>query len=117
MNLHYIVAVFLITLGLYCLLSKRNLIKLIIGLSVMTDGIHLFLVSLGYRATAGVTAPIVTGDLSQFANLAVDPLPQALILTSIVINICTTALALSLAIYSYKHYRTLNPFKMRRLKG
>lgn len=117
MSLHYVVGILLITVGIYCLLFKRNLIKLIIGLSVMTDGIHLFLVSLGYRATAGVTAPIVTGDLSQFVNLSVDPVPQALILTSIVINICTTALALSLAIYAYRHYGTLDPFKMRRLKG
>jgi multicomponent Na+:H+ antiporter subunit C len=106
----------LITLGIYCLLLKRNLIKMIIGLSVLTDGIHLFLISLGYRAVEGVTAPIVTGDLSQFAAHAVDPIPQAMVLTSIVINICILALALSLSIYAYRHYGTLNPSEIRRLK-
>lgn len=119
MSFNYTVAALLIALGIYCLLSKRNLIKLIIGLSVITDGIHLFLISLGYQ-TGGI-APIVPGgmtsDLSGFAARAVDPIPQALVLTSIVINICILALALSLAIYAYRHYGTLNPFKMRRLKG
>lgn len=118
MNFSYVIAMLLITLGLYCLLFKRNLIKLVIGLSVMTDGIHLFLISMGYR-TGGI-APIVTGELSSnlsdFASRAVDPLPQALVLTSIVINICIMALALSLSIYAYRHYGTLDPYKLRRLR-
>ena len=87
--------------------------------AVLPDGIHLFLISLGYRA--GGTAAIVSGemfsDIPRFAAQAVDPIPQALVLTSIVINICILALALSLSIYAYRHYKTLNPFKMRRLRG
>jgi len=118
MSLNYTIAMLLIALGFYCLLFKRNLIKLIIGLSVMTDGIHLFLISMGYR-TGGI-APIVTSELSSnlsnFASRAVDPLPQALVLTSIVINICIMALALSLSIYAYRHYGTLDPYKLRRLR-
>ncbi len=119
MNLNYTIAMMLIALGIYCLLFKRNLIKLIIGLSVITDGAHLFFISMGFRA--GGIAPIFIANLASnstdFASLAVDPLPQALVLTSIVINICITALALSLAIYAYRHYKTLNPFNMRRLRG
>lgn len=119
MSFNYTIAVLLIALGIYCLLLKRNLIKLIIGLSVMTDGIHLFLISLGYK-TGGI-APIVPegmlSDLPSFAASSVDPIPQALVLTSIVINVCILALALSLTIYTYRHYRTLNPFKIRRLRG
>ena len=118
MYLNYIVAMLLFSVGLYCLLVKRNIIKMIIGLEVMTNGVHLFLISLGYRAVDGVTAPIVTGELTtDFATHAVDPVPQALVLTSIVIDICIIALALSLAIYAYQHYGTLNPFKIRRLKN
>jgi len=115
MSLNYIIAMLLITLGLYCLLLKRNLIKMIIGLSVLSDGIHLFLISLGYR-TGGIAA-IVTGEtMPGFAASAVDPIPQALVLTSIVINICILALALSFSIYAYRHYGTLNPSEIRRLK-
>lgn len=118
MDLNYIIAMLLVTLGLYCLLLKRNLIKLIIGLVVLTDGIHLFLISLGYRM--GGIAAIVTGnmtsDLTSFAARAVDPVPQALVLTSIVINICILALALSFSIYAYRHYGTLELSKIRRFK-
>lgn len=118
MNFNYTIAMLLVALGLYCLLFKRNLVKLIIGLSVMTDGIHLFLISLGYRA--GGIAAIISGemplDIPTFATQAVDPLPQALVLTSIVINICILALALSLSIYAYRHYGTLDPSKIRRLR-
>ena len=115
-NFNYVVAMLLITLGLYCLLLKRNLIKLIIGLSVLTDGVHLFLISMGYRA--GGIAPIVTDDmtLGSFSTQAVDPIPQALVLTSIVINVCILALALSLSIYIYRHYGTLKLSEVRRLK-
>lgn len=118
MSLNYVVAMLLIALGLYCLLLKRNLIKIIIGLGVMTDGIHLFLISLGYRE--GGIAAIVTGEMLEntagFASAAVDPIPQALVLTSIVINICIVALALSLAIWIYRHYGTLDPSEIRRLR-
>ena len=118
LDFNYVIAMLLVALGLYCLLLKRNLIKLIIGLVVLTDGIHLFLISLGYRL--GGTAAIVSGemfsDLPGFAAHAVDPVPQALVLTSIVINICILALALSLTIYAYRHYGTLDPSKLRRLK-
>jgi len=115
-NFNYVIAMLLITLGLYCLLLKRNLIKLIIGLSVLTDGVHLFLISMGYRA--GGIAPIVTGETTSesFVALAVDPIPQALVLTSIVINVCILALALSLSIYVYRHYGTLKLSELRRLK-
>jgi len=118
MELNYAVAMMLVALGLYCVIAKRNLIKMIMGLSVLTDGIHLFLISLGYRA--GGTAPIVAGemisDLQGFASRAVDPIPQALVLTSIVINVCILALALSLAVHIYRNYGTLKPSEIRRLR-
>lgn len=120
MTLHYVAAILLFSLGLYCLLYKRNLIKMIIGLEVMTNGIHLFLISLGYRAGGGPA--ILSGELlanqniAKFAAQAVDPVPQVLVLTSIVIDICIIALALSLAIHIYRNYDTLDPRKIRGLK-
>ena len=115
-GINYIIAMLLVSLGLYCLLFKRNLIKLVIGLAVMTDGIHLFLISLGYRLE-GIAAHVPEGMiLTEFAARAVDPIPQALVLTSIVINICILALALSIAIYTYRYYGTLDPFRIRRLR-
>jgi multicomponent Na+:H+ antiporter subunit C len=118
MSLNYIVAMLLITLGFYCLLFKRNLMKLVIGLAVMTDGIHLFLISMGYRAggISPIFNPEVSPSLSNFVSRAVDPLPQALVLTSIVINICITAMALSFCIYAYRRHGTLNSSEIRELK-
>lgn len=116
MSLNYSIAMLLIVLGLYCLLFKRNLIKLIIGLAVMTDGIHLFLISLGYR-WGGVAAIVREGVPPEIlAARGVDPVPQALVLTSIVINICILALALSLATWVYRHYNTLDTRRLRRLR-
>jgi len=117
MNVDYIVAMLMISFGLYCLLIKRNLIKMVIGLEILTFGIHLFLISMGYRE--GGIAPIVTSvnPASVVATMGVDALPQALVLTSIVIDVCVTAMLLSLAIYAYKYHKTLDMSEIRRLKG
>ena len=118
MSLNYSIAMLLVALGLYCLVVKRNHINIIIGLSIMTDGIHLLLISIGYRAEG--IPPIVTSNftdnLQSFSQQAVDPIPQALVLTSIVIGVCILALALSLAIYAYRHFGTLDVRKLRRLR-
>lgn len=119
-SLHYPVAMLLVALGIYALLFRRNLIKMVIGLEIITDGIHLFLISMGFRTGGGV--PILSGkflnplNIGEFASQAVDPLPQVLVLTSIVIDISLVALALSLTISLYRKYGTLNPFKIRRLR-
>ncbi len=120
-SLHYPIAILLFVIGIYCLLSKRNLIKMVIGLEILTDGVHLLLISIGYRNPgSGVNpiAPIFTGDITfqEFLSRAVDPVPQVLVLTSIVIDICIVGLALSLSIYIYKKYDTLNPAKIRELR-
>jgi multicomponent Na+:H+ antiporter subunit C len=77
----------------------------------MGSAVNLFLISLGYRD--GSIAPIFTNapDLQM-----VMPAPQALTLTSIVINIAVVALMLSFAIIIYQHNGTLDSRK-RRLKG
>lgn len=119
MSLNYPIAIILFSLGIYCLLFRRNIIKMVIGLEILTDGVHLLLISLGYKWGGG--PPIIYGEflnnVGAFAAQAVDPIPQVLVLTSIVIDISITALALSLAIYAYEKYGTLNPAKIRRLRG
>jgi multisubunit Na+/H+ antiporter MnhC subunit len=106
----------LVVTGLYAVLLKDNIIKKVIGLGIFTNGIHLFLVSLGYR-TGGVI-PIMT-DLNflNFAATAVDPLPSALILTSIVINLSVTAVGLAISILVYRNFGTLNVKNIKELRG
>jgi multisubunit Na+/H+ antiporter MnhC subunit len=112
-NLPFVVAALLVVLGIYTFLFKRNLIKLVIGISLVETGVNLFLVTLGYR-TAGI-APIYT--FAPEAERMVLPTPQALTLTSIVIGLATTALLLSFAVFIHRHYGTLDVRKVKELQG
>ena len=109
--IYYIAAVGLILIGLYILLTKHNLIKMIIGLNIMNTGINLLLVTIGYVKKG--TAPIFSRSGLNSESM-VDPTPQALVLTAIVIGVAVLALALSLAIRLYQHCGTLD---MRKIKG
>lgn len=109
----YIGAFGLIFIGLFIMLSKKNLIKVIIGLSILDTGIYLFLITIGYVHEG--TAPIFSKSGLKAENM-VDPVPQALVLTAIVIGVAILALALTLAIKLYKHYGTLNLRKIKEQK-
>ena len=109
-HIYYLGAFGLIFIGLYIILVKRNLIKVIIGLSIMETGINLFLIAVGYLSRG--TAPIFSKPGLKAAAM-VDPLPQALVLTAIVIGVAVLSLALSLAMRVYRHFGTLNLRKIK----
>ena len=115
MSVNYVASVFLIVLGLYTILTKKNLIKIVLGMGIVDYGINLLIVSVGFND--GGTAPIFT--ISELAKGAyfVDPVPQALTLTSIVIGACVDAMALSLVVMLYRQYKTANADEIRRLRG
>ncbi len=110
---YYFGAISLILIGLYAILVKKNVLKMLIGLSIMETGVNLLLVSVGY--ISGRSAPILSEGIGP--NQAVDPIPQALVLTAIVIGVATTAMALSVAMIIYEKYGTLNVEEIRRLRG
>lgn len=115
---NYIASVFLIVLGLYAVCTKKNLIKAVLGLGIVDYGVNMLIVSLGFND--GGTAPIYQmSDLLNgvAAHFFVDPVPQALTLTSIVIGACVDAMALSLVIMIYRKYKTINADEVRRLHG
>jgi multisubunit Na+/H+ antiporter MnhC subunit len=99
--------------GLYCVLVKRNLIKIIIGLGIMEYAINLLFTLIGYRLHG--RAPIE--DPVRAIPAMVDPLPQALVLTAIVIGLATTALIAAIAIRLYEKYGTFDITEIRKLKG
>lgn len=109
----YLLCLILFLIGLYCALRKRNIIKIIIGLGIMEYAVNLFFILLGYR-TEG-RSPILSKDQT-IANM-VDPLPQALILTAIVIGLAVTALLVAIAIRIYEKYGTFDITQIRKLKG
>ena len=110
-NIPFIAVIVLIAIGLYGVLFKRNLIKIVMGINIIGSGVNLFLIELGYRE--GGVAPIFTNAPKLEMVL---PTPQALTLTSIVINIAVVALMLSFVTLIYKHYGGIDSEK-RRLKG
>lgn len=103
----YIAVVGLILIGLYAVVFKRNLIKIVIGITLIESGVNLFLITLGYRANS--TAPIYTSSPGGIMSL---PVPQALTLTSIVIGVAVLALMLTLIVRIYQHYKTLDASKI-----
>ena len=109
--MYYVGAAALILVGLYIIIAKSNLIKVIIGIHLLDTGVNVLLVSVGF--IKGGKAPIFTGTASGPAQF-VDPIPQALVLTAIVIGVGVLALALSIAVRVYEHYGTLD---LRRIKG
>lgn len=107
----YLTITLLICMGLYTILTKSNMIKIVVGISVVESSIILLLGIMAYVPEG--TAPV----LDQNYELVVDPLPQALALTAIVINASTTAIMLALIIKLYKRYQTLNIHEIRELRG
>ncbi len=97
-------AIILIVFGLYGLLSNHNIVKMIISLNIIEIGLNIFIISVGF-VYDGI-APILTSTNSSSALLYVDPLPQALVLTAIVIGVGTTALGLALAKKIHSKYGT-----------
>lgn len=110
----YILCFILFLVGLYGVVSKRNLIKIIIGLAIMEYSVNLFLILIGY--IEGGKAPIIT-ESAPSGSTFVDPLPQALVLTAIVIGLATTALLLAVAIRLYRKYGTFDINEIKSLKG
>lgn len=113
--LNYIASFVLIVLGLYTIVTKYNLIKTVIGLCIADYGVNLLLISIGFNP--GGTAPIFTWNELTPASFFVDPIPQALTLTSIVIGACVTAMSLALVIKLEDQYGTLDTREIRRLRG
>jgi multicomponent Na+:H+ antiporter subunit C len=110
-------------IGLYCAVVKKNMVKIVIGILVMEYAVNLFLIMLGFR-TDGV-APILDASsvdeggrvTASFLSASVDPLPQALVLTAIVISLGSLALMISICIRTYERYGTFDITEIRRLKG
>ena len=114
----YILALVLMLVGLYVVVAKKNIIKIILGVAILEYAVNLFLLLLGYRQ--GGSAPIRSADQADsvaFAAGAVDPLPQALVLTSIVIGLGCLALMVSLAVRLHEKFGTFDMTRIRELKG
>jgi multicomponent Na+:H+ antiporter subunit C len=111
-NFPFVASALLIGVAFYIMLFRRNLIKLVMGIAMLSSGVNLFIVALGYRTGANV--PIYTDVPPGPMVLSV---PQALTLTSIVINVAVLALMLTMVVHTYRRTGDIDSDKSRKLKG
>ena len=109
----YLLCFILFLVGLYGLITRRNLIKIIISKSITEFSIFLFLALIGY--IDGGMAPIVKAGSTD--QIYVDPLPQAMVLTAIVIGLATTAMLMGIAIRLFRKYKTFDIREIKNLRG
>ena len=118
---NYLASAAMFCLGLYTVLTRRNMIKMVMGLSLMEGSTYLLFVSLAYRAHS--TAPVLLnpphGQSPQqlsHGNVA-DPVLQNFCLTAIVIGVAVTAVFLAVVVRIAQHYRTLDTDDVREMRG
>ena len=110
--LPYAVAAWLFVIGLWGVVSSRDLVRTVLCLTVVQSSTYVLLLSVGYKTDAG--APIFADH--PVGSPAVDPVVQALVLTDIVVGATVTALLLALALQVHKRKGTLNPHQLRPLR-
>lgn len=117
-----------LAIALYGIFFRPHLVKKIIALTILGDTANTIALIVGYRRWPSPTTPsrppilvswknATTADVEKFAATAVDPLPQALVLTAIVIGLAVTLFLVFLALQLYRHYGTLDVREIRRLRG
>ena len=100
---NYWIVFILMMIGLYIVISKKSLLKKIVGLAIFQTSVFLLYITFG--KIAGGTAPILTDNVNEIYS---NPLPHVLILTAIVVGVATTALGLALTVRINKAYGAIN---------
>jgi multicomponent Na+:H+ antiporter subunit C len=106
-------AAWLFLIGLYGVVTSRNLIHLVVCLTVMQSSTYVLLLSVGYRS--GGTIPIFF-DVPPGVR-TVDPVVHALVLTDLVVAVTISALLLALAMQAHRRTGSLDPDDLRALEG
>ena len=99
---NHLIVILLMMIGLFLVISRANLVKKLVGLSIFQTSVFLFYITLG--RVSGGTAPILTGAPD---TLYSNPLPHVLILTAIVVGVATTALGLALILRIKESFGTI----------
>lgn len=106
-----ILSFIIVLIGIYGLCNNKNIIKSIVYLNIIQTAVILIFLNIG-NINKDI-APIITSEVGNMA----DPLPQALMITTIVIGASITALALMLSIKIFHYYGTLSWKEMIEREG
>jgi multicomponent Na+:H+ antiporter subunit C len=109
----FLVVAWIVIVGLYGVITSRDLIHQIVCLIVVQSSTYVLLLGVGY--VTGGAAPYLF-DISAHAK-TVDPVVQALALTDVVVEAAVTALLLSFAVQAHKRFGTLDPHELAEFKG
>jgi multicomponent Na+:H+ antiporter subunit C len=109
----YVVAAWICVVGLYGVVTSRNLIHLGVCLTVTQSATYVLLLAVGYVRHGG--PPIFSGVRANVTS--VDPVVQALTLTDIVVSVAVLALILALALDVHRHAGTVDPDEIAELRG
>jgi multicomponent Na+:H+ antiporter subunit C len=118
---NYLAAAALFCIGLWAVLTRRNLVKIVMGLSIMESSTYLLLVSMAYRK--GGTAPVLfePPEGRTVENLVTgavaDPVLQNFCLTAIIIGVAVTGVFLAVVVRVAQHYRSLDADEIRAMRG
>jgi multicomponent Na+:H+ antiporter subunit C len=118
---NYLAAAALFCLGLTCVLGRRNLVKIVLGLSLMENSTYLLLISLAYRRNG--TAPVLAGRPTGVTEKDIvhgtvsDPVLQNFCITAVVIGVAVTAVFLAVVVRLAQHYRSIDSADIRELRG
>lgn len=107
--LPFAVAAWLFMIGLYGIVSSRNLVRTILSLTILQSATYVVLLGVGYKT--GGRAPIYA-DIPAVST-AVDPVVQVIVLTDVVIEATVSALLLALAVQAHKRFGSLDPDELR----
>ncbi|MGA2090454.1 MAG: cation:proton antiporter subunit C [Endomicrobiales bacterium] len=108
----FILPIILFSIGLYAVIVKRNIIKIIIGVAIMGYSVNLLMLMVGFRTDADIPFAAYGAN-----KITVDPLMQAVVLTTVVLGLTMTVLLVALALRIYANYRTLDVAEIRKLNG
>lgn len=113
-----------VAIAIYGVFFKPHYVKKVIALTILSDTANTFAIYLGYRRWTETGAPrppvlpvLEEEAIEEFVRRGVDPLPQALVLTAIVIGLAVTLFLIFLGHILYMHYGTLDMREIKRLRG
>ncbi|MBU1043523.1 MAG: sodium:proton antiporter [Candidatus Omnitrophica bacterium] len=100
----YFLCFILFSIGIYGVLVKRNIIKLIISTMILNYAVYILLVLMGFRWQGQV--PVFVSD--QEINFMVDPLPQSMVMVAMIVGLAVTALLVAVAMRLYQQFKTFD---------
>lgn len=111
--MEYFLCMILFSVGLYALITKTNILKIILGLGIMGYSINMFFIVSGYKINGEI--PIIHKETA--VNEIVDPLAQSIVLITVIIGLCVTFFLTALGKRLYEKYNTFDMAEIKKLKG